>query len=95
MTKWFETEYTVRISSPSHYQGVGKARGTQVDIQSEEKSSSDCVTIYKLIQKLLDHMTLLMGNERTMPTTKSRGLMGLIFLVKGSDKVVQPFRSNP
>ena len=48
----------VRISSPSHYQGVGKARGTQVDIQSEEKSSSDCMTIYKVVQKLPDHVTL-------------------------------------
>ena len=36
----------VRIGSPSHYQGVGKVGGTQVDIQSEEKSSSDCMTIY-------------------------------------------------
>ena len=49
----------VRISSPSHYQEVDKARGTQVDIQSEEKSSSDCVTIYKLLQKSPDHVTLL------------------------------------
>ena len=50
---------TVRISSPSHYQGVDKAGGTQVDIQSEEKASSECTTIYKLIQKLPDHVTLL------------------------------------
>ena len=28
----------VRIGSPSCYQGVDKAEGTQVDIQSEEKS---------------------------------------------------------
>ena len=48
----------VRIGSPSRYQGVGKARGTQVDIQSEEKASSDCTTIYKLIRKLPDHVTL-------------------------------------
>ena len=50
---------SVRISSPSHYQRVDKAEGTQVDIQSEEKASSDCTTIYKLIRKLLDHVTLL------------------------------------
>ena len=50
---------TVRISSPSHYQGVGEAGGTQVDIQSEEKSSSDCMTIYKFDRKLPDHVTLL------------------------------------
>ena len=49
----------VRISSPSCYQGVGKARGTQVDIQSEEKASSDCTTIYKVDRKLPDHVTLL------------------------------------
>ena len=48
----------VRIGSPSRYQGVGEAGGTQVDIQSEEKASSDCTTIYNLIRKLLDHMTL-------------------------------------
>ena len=35
----------VRIGSPSRYQGVGEAGGTQVDIQSEEKASSDCTTI--------------------------------------------------
>ena len=49
---------TVRISSPSCYQGVDKARGTQVDIQSEEKASSDCTTIYKVVRKLPDHVTL-------------------------------------
>ena len=36
-----------------------EAGGTQVDIQSEEKSSSDCMTIYKLLRKSPDHMTLL------------------------------------
>ena len=59
VVSWFLVHSTmthiVRISSPSCYQGVGKAEGTQVDIQSEEKSSSDCVTIYR---KLLDHVTL-------------------------------------
>ena len=46
------------IGSPSHYQGVGEAGGTQVDIQSEEKASLDCMTIYNLIRKLPDHVTL-------------------------------------
>ena len=50
--------YGVRIGSPSRYQGVGEAGGTQVDIQSEEKASSDCTTIYKFDWKLPDHMTL-------------------------------------
>ena len=54
-----ERSIPVRIGSPSHYQGVDKAGGTQVDIQSEEKASSDCTTIYKVVWKLLDHMTFL------------------------------------
>ena len=52
------SESGVRIGSPSCYQGVDQARGTQVDIQSEEKASSDCMTIYKVVRKLPDHVTL-------------------------------------
>ena len=48
----------VRIGSPSRYQEVGEAGGTQVDIQSEEKASSDCTTIYKVVRKLPDHVTI-------------------------------------
>ena len=56
---WFHLGSTDVTGSPSCYQGIDKAKGTQVDIQSEGKASSDCTTMYKILWKSPDHMTLL------------------------------------